>query len=66
MITLNGFNDSRLPEGFELNLNDPSTNLKHFARLMGSSDSSKETVGYYGGHLFASLDNKKLISSVLF
>lgn len=61
MITLNGINDSRLPEGFALNLNDPATNLKHFARVMGDSDPTKETISYFGGHVFASLDNKKLI-----
>lgn len=61
MMTLNGMNDSRLPKGFPINLNDPQTNLNHFMRLMGSSNPEVDTIGYYGGHLFASVDNKKLI-----
>ncbi|MGK0441673.1 MAG: hypothetical protein ACJA0N_001474 [Pseudohongiellaceae bacterium] len=61
MITLNGINDSRLPKDFPLKLNDPAENLKHFARLMGSSRPDVETISYYGGHLFASIDNKKMI-----
>jgi len=52
---------SRLPEGFPINLNDPATNLKHFTRLMGSSNPEKESIGYFGGHMFASLDNRKMI-----
>ncbi len=61
MMTLKGINDSRLPENFPINLNDPQTNLTNFARLMGSVNPEEETYGYYGGHLFASIDGKKMI-----
>ncbi len=64
MMTLKGINDSRLPKDFPLNLNDPQTNLTQFTRLMGSANPEEETIGYYGGHLFASLPGKKLIPLV--
>ncbi|MGK0498964.1 MAG: hypothetical protein ACJAYG_000595 [Oceanicoccus sp.] len=64
MMSLKGYNDSRLPEDFPVDLNNPEINLKHFTRLMGSSNPETETYGYYGGHLFASIDGKKLIPLV--
>ena len=61
MMTLNGFKDSDLPEDFPLNLNDPKVNVDNFVRLMGSNNPTVETYGYFGGHIFASLDNQKMI-----
>ena len=60
MMTLNGFKDSDLPEDFPLNLNDPKVNVDNFVRLMGSTNPTVETYGYFGGHIFASLDNEKM------
>ena len=61
MMKLNVPNGSRLPEDFPINLNDPQTNVKHFTRLMGDSNPEVETVSYYGGHMFATNQNEKMI-----